>query len=39
MCFLNKMDRTGADFYYCVNTIVEQLGATPAVRREGSTRG
>ena len=31
MCFLNKMDRTGADFYFCVNTIVELLGATPAV--------
>lgn len=31
MCFLNKMDRTGADFYYCVDTIVDLLGATPAV--------
>ena len=31
MCFLNKMDRTGANFYYCVNTIIEMLGATPAV--------
>jgi len=31
MCFLNKMDRTGADFYFCVKTIVELLGATPAV--------
>jgi len=30
MCFLNKMDRTGADFYYCVKTIVDLLGATPA---------
>jgi len=25
------MDRTGADFYFCVNTIIELLGATPAV--------
>ncbi|MGH3360661.1 MAG: GTP-binding protein, partial [Nocardioidaceae bacterium] len=25
MCFINKMDRTGADFYYCVDTIVERL--------------
>jgi len=25
------MDRTGADFYYCVKTIVDLLGATPAV--------
>eukprot|EP00518_Triparma_eleuthera_P023417 CAMPEP_0197552154 /NCGR_PEP_ID=MMETSP1320-20131121/5773_1 /TAXON_ID=91990 /ORGANISM="Bolidomonas sp., Strain RCC2347" /LENGTH=751 /DNA_ID=CAMNT_0043112727 /DNA_START=66 /DNA_END=2321 /DNA_ORIENTATION=+ len=31
MCFLNKMDRTGADFYFCVDTIVKQLGSTPAV--------
>jgi len=31
MCFLNKMDRTGADFYFCVNTIVEMLGSIPAV--------
>jgi translation elongation factor EF-G len=31
MCFLNKMDRTGADFYYCVKTIKDMLGATPAV--------
>merc|ERR1719491_258048 len=29
--FLNKMDRTGADFYFCVKTIKELLGATPAV--------
>jgi elongation factor G len=31
MCFLNKMDRTGADFYFCVKTIIELLGAKPAV--------
>lgn len=31
MCFLNKMDRTGANFYYCVDTIVELLGSTPLV--------
>mmetsp|Transcript_24538 Transcript_24538/g.60176 ORF Transcript_24538/g.60176 Transcript_24538/m.60176 type:complete len:761 (+) Transcript_24538:68-2350(+) len=31
MCFLNKMDRTGANFYFCVDTIIELLGATPAV--------
>jgi elongation factor G len=31
MCFLNKMDRTGANFYFCVDTIVEMLGAKPAV--------
>ena len=31
MCFINKLDRTGADFYYCVDSIVERLGATPLV--------
>merc|ERR1719487_2963785 len=31
MCFLNKMDRTGADFFYCVKTIVDLLGAKPMV--------
>ncbi|WP_294303294.1 elongation factor G [uncultured Sphingomonas sp.] len=31
MCFVNKLDRTGADFYYCVNTIIDRLGARPAV--------
>merc|ERR1712238_534208 len=31
MCFLNKMDRTGADLYFCVKTIIDLLGATPAV--------
>ena len=30
MCFLNKMDRTGADFYYCVRRS-DRLGAKPAV--------
>merc|ERR1711976_338464 len=27
MCFVNKMDRTGADFYYCVQSIIDRLGA------------
>lgn len=31
MCFLNKMDRTGANFYFCVDTIINLLGANPAV--------
>ena len=31
MCFLNKMDRTGANFYYCVQTIKDLLGAKPAI--------
>ena len=31
MCYINKLDRTGADFYYCVQTIIDRLGAVPAV--------
>ena len=31
MCFINKMDRTGADFYRCVDMIIDRLGATPIV--------
>ena len=31
MCFVNKMDRIGADFYRCVDMIVDKLGAKPAV--------
>ncbi|MEK9976174.1 MAG: elongation factor G, partial [Pelagibacteraceae bacterium] len=31
MCFVNKLDRTGADFYRCVDMIKERLGATPLV--------
>ncbi len=31
MCFVNKLDRTGADFYYCVDTMVERLGTNPLV--------
>ena len=31
MCFVNKMDRTGADFYRCVDMMVDRLGATPLV--------
>ncbi len=31
MCYINKLDRTGANFYYCVQTIIDRLGATPAV--------
>ena len=31
MCFINKLDRTGADFYFCVDSIIERLGARPAV--------
>ncbi len=31
MCFVNKMDRTGADFYRCVDMIKDRLDATVAV--------
>ncbi|MCF4167142.1 elongation factor G [Zavarzinia compransoris] len=31
MCFVNKMDRTGANFYRCVDMIVDRLGARPLV--------
>ncbi|WP_126175290.1 elongation factor G [Tsuneonella rigui] len=31
MCFVNKLDRTGADFYYCVQSIIDRLGAKPLV--------
>jgi len=31
MCFINKLDRTGANFDYCVQSIIDRLGATPAV--------
>lgn len=29
ICFVNKLDRTGADFWRCVDMIVERLGANP----------
>ncbi len=29
ICFINKMDRVGADFYHSVDTIVERLRARP----------
>ncbi|MGI9437397.1 MAG: elongation factor G [Geminicoccaceae bacterium] len=31
ICFVNKMDRTGADFFRCVDMIKDRLGATPLV--------
>ncbi|MBL6936032.1 MAG: elongation factor G [Alphaproteobacteria bacterium] len=31
MCFVNKMDRIGADFYRCVEMIDDRLGAVPLV--------
>ncbi|WP_374631445.1 elongation factor G, partial [Ferrovibrio sp.] len=31
MCFANKMDRMGANFFRCVDMIVDRLGARPLV--------
>jgi elongation factor G len=31
ICFVNKLDRTGADFFRCVDMIVDRLNATPLV--------
>jgi elongation factor G len=31
ICFVNKMDKLGADFYFTVRTIRERLGATPLI--------
>ncbi|KTR09279.1 elongation factor G [Curtobacterium luteum] len=31
ICFVNKMDKLGADFYFTVDTIVNRLGAEPLV--------
>ena len=44
ICFVNKMDRVGADFWATVQQIVDRLGANPLViqlpiGREGEFRG
>ena len=44
IAFMNKMDRIGADFYFCVQTIIDRLGANPIpvqipVGREAEFRG
>ncbi len=31
ICFVNKMDRVGAEFHRCVDMIADRLGATPLV--------
>src|SRR6187397_2832031 len=31
ICFVNKMDRIGADFFRCVDMIIDRLGAVPLV--------
>jgi elongation factor G len=44
MCFVNKMDRTGADFFFCLDTIRDRLNCNTAVIQlpigsEGNYRG
>ena len=44
IAFMNKMDRTGADFYFSVQSIVDRLGANPVpiqlpIGREMEFRG
>ena len=44
IAFMNKMDRIGADFYFCVQTIIDRLGANPVpiqipIGREADFRG
>ncbi|MDW3220746.1 MAG: elongation factor G [Acidimicrobiales bacterium] len=44
MCFVNKMDRTGADFFFCLDTIKDRLTPNVAVLQlpigaEGDYRG
>ena len=31
MCFVNKLDRTGANYFRCIDMMKERLGATPLV--------
>ena len=31
ICFINKLDRVGADFFRCVEMLVDRLGANPIV--------
>ncbi len=31
ICFINKLDRTGASFEFCVSTIKQRLNAVPAI--------
>ncbi|GAA3717595.1 elongation factor G [Nonomuraea antimicrobica] len=31
ICFVNKMDRVGAEFHRCVDMMISRLGASPAV--------
>jgi elongation factor G len=44
IAFMNKMDRIGADFYFCVQSMIDRLGANPVpiqipIGREAEFRG
>ena len=39
ICFVNKLDRTGADFWRCVEMIIDRLGARRCRSRSRSARG
>ena len=39
MVFVNKMDKTGADFFRCVEMIRDRLGANPVVDAASDRRG
>ncbi|HMU82927.1 MAG TPA: elongation factor G [Leptospiraceae bacterium] len=44
ICFVNKLDRMGADFFFCVNSIRERLGANGVplqlpIGKEGGFKG
>jgi len=31
ICFINKMDRVGSDFDYCIKTMIDRLGCNPLI--------
>jgi elongation factor G len=31
MCFVNKLDRTGADYFRCIDMMIDRLNSTPAI--------
>jgi len=39
ICFINKMDRVGADFYHSVQTIVDRLKCRPVSDSASHRRG
>ena len=39
ICFVNKMDKTGADFFRCVEMIKDRPARTPLVMQLADRRG